>query len=59
MYSQAQIFLLFFIIGIIIGLLFDFFRVLRKTFKTPDFFTTIQDIIFLFTVRHISYILNF
>ena len=46
MYSQSQIFLLFFIVGIIISLIFDFFKVLRKSFKTPDFFTIIEDIIF-------------
>lgn len=58
MYSQAQIFILFFIIGITIGLMFDFFRVLRKSFKTPDFITTIQDIIFLFLTRIINNIFN-
>lgn len=58
MYSQAQIFILFFIIGITIGLMFDFFRVLRKSFKTPDFITIIQDIIFLFLARFITYIFN-
>lgn len=51
MYSQSQIFLLFFIVGIIISLIFDFFKVLRKSFKTPDFFTIIEDIIYLFLVR--------
>ena len=36
----------FFVIGIIIGLIFDFFRVIRKTFKVPDYITFIQDILF-------------
>lgn len=45
-FSQGQIFLLFFIIGIIIGGIFDFFRVIRKSFKTPDYITLIQDITF-------------
>lgn len=51
MYSQVQIFLLFFIIGIVISILFDFFKVLRKSFKTPDYITIIEDIIYLFLIR--------
>lgn len=47
-FSQEQIFIFFFIIGIIIGFIFDFFRVIRKSFKTTDFITLIEDIIFLF-----------
>ena len=31
-FSQEQIFIFFFIIGIIIGILFDIFRVIRKSF---------------------------
>lgn len=46
-FSQEEIFLLFFIIGIIIGLIFDFFKVLRKSFKTNDIVTFTQDLIFL------------
>lgn len=46
--SQAYLFLIFFINGILIGLLFDFFRILRKSFKTPDFVTYIEDIVFWF-----------
>ena len=46
-FSQEQIFIFFFIIGIIISIIFDFFRVLRKNFKTDDFITFIQDIIFI------------
>ena len=45
--SQEQTFILFFIIGLIIGLIFDFFRVIRKNFKTSDFLTLIEDIAFL------------
>ena len=44
--NQAYLFLTFIINGILIGLLFDFFRILRKTFKTKDLITYIQDIIF-------------
>ena len=46
-FSQEQIFIFFFIIGIIIGLIFDIFKVLRKSFKTPDLITFIEDIIFI------------
>lgn len=44
--NQAYLFLIFCVNGIIIGLLFDFFRILRKTFKTKDFITYIEDITF-------------
>lgn len=47
-FSQEEIFLLFFIIGVIIGLIFDFFKVLRKVFKTKDLITFIEDLLFLF-----------
>ena len=46
-FSQEQIFIFFFIIGVVIGLLFDIFRVLRRSFKTPDFITLIEDISYL------------
>lgn len=36
----------FAITGIVIGILFDCFRILRKSFKTADFITYIQDILF-------------
>ena len=45
-YNQAQLFLVFIINGIIIGILFDFFRILRKSFETSDFTTYIEDILF-------------
>ena len=48
-FSQSQIFIFFFIIGIVIGILFDIFRVLRKNIKTPDLITYMQDILFLIT----------
>ena len=44
--SQTQVFLIFIFCGCIIGLLFDMFRILRKTFKTPDIITYIEDIVF-------------
>ena len=45
-YNQAQLFLVFIINGIIIGILFDFFRILRKSFKTNDITTYIEDFLF-------------
>ena len=44
--NQINIFLAFVVDGLIIGLLFDFFRILRKSFKTKDFITYIHDILF-------------
>lgn len=46
-FSEEQIFIIFCIHGIIIGMFLDLFRVLRKCFKTPDTLTFIEDIIFL------------
>lgn len=45
-HTQLYLFLIFIINGVIIGLLFDFFRILRKTIKTPDFVTYIEDALF-------------
>ena len=44
--NQIYSLLIFMISGIIIGLFFDIFRILRKTFKTPDLITYIEDAIF-------------
>ena len=44
--NQGNLFLIFVINGVIIGLLFDIFRILRKSFKTSDIVTIIQDILF-------------
>lgn len=44
--NQAYLFCIFIINGIIIGILFDFFRILRKTFKTSDLITYIEDSLF-------------
>lgn len=46
-FSQEQIFMLFFVIGLIIGIIFDFFRAFRKNFKGSDLTTLIEDILFL------------
>ena len=45
-YRQLFCLFIFILIGIIIGILFDCFRILRKSFKTADWITYIQDIIF-------------
>jgi spore cortex biosynthesis protein YabQ len=44
--NQAYLFLVFSLTGVIIGALFDIFRVLRKSFKTADIITYIEDVLF-------------
>lgn len=44
--NQLYVFLIYCLCGIIIGLFFDIFRILRKSFRTPDIVTYIEDIIF-------------
>ena len=44
--NQAYLFLVFSLTGVIIGILFDFFRILRRTIKTSNFITYIEDILF-------------
>ena len=44
--EQLTIFICFIITGMILGIIFDIFRILRKSFKTSDFVTNIEDIIF-------------
>lgn len=44
--NQAQLFLIFTINGIIIGILFDIFRVLRRSFRTSDGVTYLEDFMF-------------
>lgn len=46
--SLMQLYILgiFTISGMMIGTFFDIFRILRKSFKTPDFITNIEDSIF-------------
>jgi len=46
MQNQVYTFGIFIFNGLIIGLLFDTFRILRKSFKTSNIITTIQDITF-------------
>ena len=44
--NQAYLFGIYSVCGIIIGIFFDLFRILRRSFKTPDIITYIEDIIF-------------
>ena len=44
--NQAYLFLIFIVNGLIIGFLFDLFRILRLSFKTKDFVTYLEDITF-------------
>ena len=44
--NQAYIFIIFTLNGVFIGLLFDIFRILRKSIKTKDLVTYIEDVIF-------------
>lgn len=46
MQNQAYVFAIFILNGFLIGILFDVFRIFRKSFKTPDFITYMQDVIF-------------
>ena len=44
--NQAYLFLVFSLTGVAIGLLFDFFRILRRSIKTNNLITYIEDILF-------------
>lgn len=44
--NQFLLFLIYLISGILIGVVFDFFRSLRKSIKTSNLFTYIEDILF-------------
>ena len=44
--NQIYLFYIFLLTGILIGMLFDIFRIMRKSFKTSDFATIMQDILF-------------
>ena len=45
-YNQIFNLFIFTFTGILIGIIFDIFRIIRKSFKTPDFVTYIEDILF-------------
>ena len=44
--DQAYLFLVFSLTGVAIGILFDFFRILRRSIKTLDIITYIEDVLF-------------
>lgn len=44
--GQVYVFFVFILVGFLIGLLFDMFRISRRTFKTSDIVTYIEDILF-------------
>lgn len=44
--EQLYSFFIFILVGLLIGLLFDMFRISRRTFKTSDIVTSIEDIAF-------------
>lgn len=46
MENQTYLFAIFLLNGFLIGLLFDIFRILRRSFKTNDFITYLEDITF-------------
>ena len=44
--NQAYLFLVFSLTGVTIGVLFDFFRILRRAIKTANIITYIEDVLF-------------
>lgn len=44
--NQAYLFMIFILNGVLIGITFDVFRILRRSFKTPNFITYIEDMLF-------------
>ena len=44
--NQASLFLIFIANGLLIGILFDFFRILRRVFQTSNLLTYIEDFLF-------------
>lgn len=45
--DQIRVFSIFFVLGIIISILFEFFRVLRKNIKTSYLATSIEDVLYI------------
>lgn len=45
-FNQLISFSIFIIVGCVIGIIFDVFRILRKSFKTKDIVTYLEDILF-------------
>ena len=44
--NQAYLFLVFSLTGVMIGILFDFFRILRRSIKTSNIITYAEDVLF-------------
>lgn len=44
--EQLISFIYFIVVGIILSIIFDIFRILRRTIKTSDIVTNIQDVLF-------------
>lgn len=44
--DQAYLFIVFSLTGVVIGILFDFFRILRRSFKTSNIITYVEDVLF-------------
>ncbi len=49
-YNQCKVFCAFFILGILTGFIFDFFRALRKSIKTNNLITYIEDVVFFIII---------
>lgn len=60
--NQVYLFLIFIVNGVIIGILFDFFRILRKSFKTKDGITYFEDLLFWiltgFSILYFIFVFN-
>ena len=44
--DQEYLFIVFSLTGVVIGILFDFFRILRRSFKTSNIITYVEDVLF-------------
>lgn len=44
--NQAYLFMIFMLNGLLIGIIFDIFRILRRSFQTSNLITYIEDILF-------------
>lgn len=60
--NQVYLFFIFIANGVLIGILFDIFRILRKSFKTSDFVTYIEDFLFWiltgFSILYFIFVFN-
>ena len=54
--NQLSVFLGFFVIGVIIAIIFDFFRTYRKIKRSPTSFVILQDIIFFLLATIVIFI---